>query len=99
MAGRSLNAFLDRLGYLGHVKPHGFRSMFSTCFNSIGWNPDVIEKCLAHRHKDVIRAKYNRHQYQTEQRAAMQRWADMIEQWTKGARVIPIVAKNTASDT
>lgn len=90
MAGRSLNALLGRLDYLEHVKPHGFRSMFSTYFNGAGWNPDVIEKCLAHRHKDVIRAKYNRAEYRKEQCDAMQQWADVIDGLATGTKITPI---------
>lgn len=90
MAGTSLNAFLGRMGYLDKAKPHGFRSMFSTYCNSANFNPDVIEKCLAHRHKDVIRAKYNRAEYRKEQRDLMQHWADMVDQWQKGAKVLAI---------
>lgn len=92
MAGNSMNAVLGRLGYLEETKPHGLRSLFSTYANSVGWNPDVIEKCLAHKHKDAIRAKYNRYEYQREQREIMQAWADQLDRWHsgKGADVVPI---------
>jgi len=92
MSGNAINALLGRLGYLDQTKPHGIRALFSTYANGAGWNPDVIEKCLAHRHKDVIRAKYNRHEYRKEQRAVLQRWADQLDRWRqgKGADVVPI---------
>lgn len=90
MAGRSINAFLGRLRYLEQAKPHGFRSTFSTYFNGAGWNPDVIEKCLAHKPKDVIRAKYNRAEYREEQRRVMQAWADYLDALKAGAEIIPI---------
>ena len=90
MAGRSLNALLGRLGYLKHGKPHGFRAMFSTYFNEAGWTPDVIEKCLAHKHKDVIRAKYNRSEYRNDQNKMMQRWANTINAIADGVAVVPL---------
>ncbi len=90
MAGRSLNVLLGRLGYLEHAKPHGFRAMFSTYSNEAGWNPDVIEKCLAHKHKDVIRAKYNRSEYRNDQSKMMQHWANTIDAITAGVAVVPL---------
>lgn len=95
MSGASINALLRRLGYLDETKPHGFRALFSTYANGVGWNPDVIEKCLAHAHKDAIRAKYNRHQYQKEQRQVLQKWADQIDRWYRDekAHVTPICGK------
>lgn len=99
MAGGSMNALLRRLGYLDQTKPHGFRALFSTYANGTGWNPDVIEKCLAHRHKDTMRAKYNRHEYRTEQREVLQRWADQLDRWYSGASadVVPINRKRAST--
>lgn len=95
MSGNSINALLGRLGYLDQTKPHGLRALFSTYANSANWNPDVIEKCLAHKHKDAIRAKYNRHEYRQEQRDIFNHWANQIDRWHsgKGAEVVPIRGK------
>jgi len=92
MSGNSINALLGRLGYLEQTKPHGLRALFSTYANSAGWNPDVIEKCLAHAHKDAIRAKYNRNEYRNEQRDIMAKWAAQVDRWYSGtgANVVPI---------
>lgn len=97
MAGNSVNALFGRLGYLDQTKPHGIRAMFSTYANSIGWNPDVVEKILAHQHKDLIRAKYNRAEYRKEQRAILQRWADQLDRWYRDQRadVVPIGASRS----
>lgn len=89
MAGRSLNALLGRLGFLEQAKPHGFRAMFSTYFNEAGWNPDVIEACLAHRPKDATRAKYNRADYRAEQQKLIQHWANTLDAMLAGASVVP----------
>ncbi|MHB1941557.1 MAG: tyrosine-type recombinase/integrase [Acidiferrobacteraceae bacterium] len=95
MTGNSINALFSRLGYLEQTKPHGLRALFSTYANSADWNPDVIEKCLAHAHKDAIRAKYNRNEYRKEQRDILQTWADQIDRWYDGkaANVLPLRAK------
>lgn len=99
MAGGSINALLGRLGYLEQTKPHGLRAMFSTYANSAGWNPDVVEKILAHQHKDLIRMKYNRSEYRKEQRAILQRWAEQLDRryHGKGAKVVPIKSRPRAS--
>lgn len=90
MATRSINALMGRLGFLEEAKPHGFRSTFSTYFNGAGWNPDVIEKCLAHKPKDAIRAKYNRADYRKDQRQLLQHWADTLSALQDGAKIVPI---------
>lgn len=49
MSDNTINAVLRRIGYSGdeHVG-HGFRAMSSTLLNELGWQPDVIERHLAH---------------------------------------------------
>jgi integrase len=78
MADRSLNMMMRRIGFVGETV-HGFRSLFSTHFNQLGANPDVVERCLAHSQKDKVRAAYNRHQYRQERQQLMQQWADYID--------------------
>ena len=80
MANRSLNALMERLGFSGEGTPHGMRASFSTHFNSLGGNIDVIEHCLAHVPANAVRAAYNRHAYQDERRAMLQEWADRLDQ-------------------
>lgn len=80
MADRTLNATIERLGYGELATPHGFRAAFSTHWNAREANPDVIEKCLAHAHRDKVRAAYNRNQYLAERRVLLQEWADFIDQ-------------------
>lgn len=78
MAERSLNALMERNGFAGETV-HGFRSVFSTRFNSLGRNPDAIERCLAHVPFDMVRRVYNRHEYKDERRALLQEWADWLD--------------------
>lgn len=59
---------------------HGFRSMASSLLNEAGEDPDVIEKQLAHKSGDSIRAIYNRAAYWEKRVALMQKWADMVDE-------------------
>jgi len=94
MAATTLNAALVRLGYDKRFSPHGFRGTASTLLNEAGYHPDVIERQLAHKDRNEVRAVYNKAQYLPERRAMMQQWADMINVYARGADVVPI--KRTA---
>ena len=54
---------LRRMGYQNHMTGHGFRSLASTILNEKGYQPDVIERQLAHEDTDKIRSDYNRAEY------------------------------------
>ena len=70
---------LYRLGYRGRMTAHGFRSLASTVLNESGFEPDVIERQLAHQESDAVRAAYNRAEYLPKRREMMQWWADWME--------------------
>ena len=70
---------LYRMGYHGRATGHGFRALASTCLNELGWNPDVIERQLAHSQRNKVRAAYNRALYLADRRKMMQAWADFID--------------------
>ena len=71
---------LYRLGYHGRATVHGFRSSASTLLNELGFDPDVIERQLAHKERNKVRAAYHRAEYLAERSRMMQRWADYIVQ-------------------
>lgn len=79
MAGRTLNALMDRLGFGGTGTPHGMRAAFSTHFNGRHANADVIERYLAHVSANAVRAAYNRHAYRKERRVLLQQCADYLD--------------------
>lgn len=62
MSENTVNAALRRLGFTGdEMTAHGFRAMASTLLNESGkWSSDAIERALAHKDKDVVRAAYHR---------------------------------------
>lgn len=78
----TLNAALRRLGYTkDEVCPHGFRASASTLLNESGkWNPDAIERQLAHVEENEVRRAYARSEYWEERVRMMQWWADHLDQ-------------------
>jgi integrase len=80
MSENTVNAALRRLGYASNeMTGHGFRSMASTVLNEQGWNPDAIERQLAHAERNAIRGAYNYAEYLPERRQMMQAWADYLD--------------------
>ncbi len=86
---------LYRLGYKGKMTGHGFRAVASTALNEAGFNPDAIERQLAHGEKNEIRGAYNRAKYLPERIKMMQWWSDYLEALEKGASVVPMFKKAT----
>lgn len=71
---------LRRMGYnKSQMTIHGFRTMASTLLNEQRYRPDVIEAQLSHGDKDLIRAAYNRAEYQSERRQMMDDWAGYLD--------------------
>ncbi len=58
MSENTLNGALRRMGYESEtISAHGFRGMASTRLNEMGkWNPDAIERQLAHQEEDDVSA-------------------------------------------
>lgn len=80
MSNNTANAALRRMGYSkDEMTAHGFRAMASTILNEEGYDPDVIERQLAHVEANKVRAAYHRAQYIEERRKMMQEWADMLD--------------------
>ena len=71
---------LYRLGYHSRATGHGFRSSASTLLNEMGFDPDVIERQLAHKERNKVRAAYHRAEYLAERSEMMQRWTDYIDE-------------------
>ncbi|SEL63938.1 tyrosine-type recombinase/integrase [Nitrosovibrio tenuis] len=81
---------LYRLGYKGKMTGHGFRAVASTILNETGFNPDVIERQLAHCERNEIRGAYNRAEYLPERKRMMQAWADHLEKVIRSSDVIEL---------
>ncbi len=81
---------LYRLGYKGKMTGHGFRAVASTILNEAGFQPDVIERQLAHCERNQVRGAYNRAEYLPERKRMMQHWANYLDLVEAGAKVIPM---------
>jgi integrase len=74
---------LYRMGYHSRATGHGFRATASTILNEHGFEPDIIERQLAHSERNKVRAAYNHAQYLPERRKMMQWWADYLDRSAK----------------
>jgi hypothetical protein len=52
----------------------------------------VIERQLAHKERNSVKAAYNYAQHIPERRKMMQAWADYLDALEKGAEIIPLFA-------
>jgi integrase len=89
MSENTLSYAMGRMGYQGVATPHGFRALASTTLNEEGFDPDVIERQLAHAERNKVRAAYHRAEYLDERRKMMQWWADFLDS-QQGVNVRPV---------
>ncbi len=89
----TLNSALRRMGYgPDEMSAHGFRAAASTLMNESGlFHPDAIERALAHQEKDAIRRAYARGEHWAERVRLMGWWADQLDAWREGGKVLPMV--------
>ena len=86
MSENTLNAALRRMGYSGdEMTAHGFRASFSTLANESGlWNPDAIERALAHVEKNEVRRPYARGEHWDERVRLAEWWAGFLGELRAG---------------
>ena len=78
----SILAVIKHSGYAGRMTTHGFRSLFSTVVNESNlFNPDAIERQLAHVPQNRIRSAYNRAQYWDERVRLMEWYEGEVKDW------------------
>jgi integrase len=82
MSENTINAALRRMGYSGgEMTAHGFRTLASTLLNeSSKWNPDAIEKALAHDSSSTVRGTYHRGEHWLERVEMAQWWSDYLDE-------------------
>ena len=80
------HALQKRLGWDGlhegktKAVPHGFRANASSILNEQGFNPDAIERQLAHMERNGVRAAYTHHaRYLDDRKEMMQWWSDFLD--------------------
>lgn len=102
MSENGVNQALRRMGYAnGEMTAHGFRAMAATLLNEMGrWNPDAIERQLAHQEASSVRRAYARGEYWEERLAMMQHWSDYLDSLREaaaGPRPTPIIQRKAKS--
>lgn len=82
----TVTAALRRMGYTkDQMTAHGFRTSASSLLNESGkWNPDAIERALAHMVSGEIRRIYNQSAYWAERVAMAQWWSDYLDELREG---------------
>jgi integrase len=90
MSENTVNAALRALGFgQEEMTAHGFRAMAATLLNESGrFNPDAIERQLAHMENDGVRRAYTRGEYWDERVIMMQFWSDELDRLRSGAKVL-----------
>lgn len=85
----TVNAALRRMGYSkDQMTAHGFRTSASSMLNESGkWNPDAIERALAHMIAGSVRRIYNQSAYWAERIEMAQWWSDYLFQLRDGGNV------------
>ncbi|MEL7781674.1 integrase arm-type DNA-binding domain-containing protein [Citromicrobium bathyomarinum] len=92
MSENTMNQALRRMGYTkDEMTAHGWRSTASSLLNECGkWNPDAIERSLAHSDRNVVRGTYNRANYWNERVDMHQWWSDFLDRLRHGGEVLTI---------
>ncbi|KAK0359064.1 hypothetical protein LTR94_032775, partial [Friedmanniomyces endolithicus] len=90
MSENAVNQGLRKLGYTtDQMTAHGFRAMAATLLNEMGqWNPDAIERQLAHVDTNQVRRAYARGEYWDERVEMMQHWSDYLDILRDGGKVL-----------
>jgi len=90
MSENTVNAALRALGFgQEEMTAHGFRAMAATLLNECGrFNPDAIERQLAHMENDGVRRAYTRGEYWDERVTMMQFWSDELDRLRSGAKLL-----------
>jgi len=82
MSENTVNASFRRMGFdKDEVTAHGLRATASTMLNESGlWNPDAIERALAHGDSNATRGAYHRGLHWEERVKMAQWWSDYLDE-------------------
>lgn len=89
MSNNTILGALKRMGYKGEMTGHGFRALaMSTLKEKLGYRHEVVDRQLAHAHKNAVDGAYDRAKFLDERKVMMQVWADYLDAAASG-KVIP----------
>jgi len=89
MSNNTILKGLERMGYKGRMKGHGFRGLASTILQEQGYNHEHIELQLAHTPRNAVSAAYNHALYLEPRIRMMQDWADFLERTQRSGKLPP----------
>ncbi|MFT3813287.1 MAG: integrase arm-type DNA-binding domain-containing protein [Acidovorax sp.] len=95
MSDNTVNAALRAMGYdtQEDITGHGFRATARTMIREyLGWDPDVIERHLAHVSDEELGGSYDRATFLAQRREMVQQWADFLDDLQAGK--MPAQAEN-----
>lgn len=74
----AINAVLRKMPEFGHFTVHDIRRTAASILNNLGYNSDIIEKCLNHKMLG-IRGIYNHAEYEGQRKEMMQNWSNYVQ--------------------
>jgi len=95
ISDNTINSGLRTLGYdtKEQITGHGFRATARTMIREyLGWDPEVIERHLAHVSKEEQGGSYDRTTFLTQRKEMVQQWADFLDELEAGQ--MPELADN-----
>lgn len=80
MSNNTILVAIKNLGYAGRMTGHGFRALaMSNIKEKIGYRHEVVDRQLAHGHRNKVAAAYDRAQFLDERTKMMQEWSDYLD--------------------
>jgi len=95
ISNNTINSGLRTLGYdtQEQITGHGFRATARTMIREyLGWDPEVIERHLAHVSKEEQGGSYDRATFLAQRKEMVQQWADFLDELEAGK--MPKLAEN-----
>jgi integrase len=91
MSNNTVLGALKRMGYQGRMTGHGFRALAMTTLKErLNVRHEVIDRQLAHAHRNSVTAAYDRAKFLPQRIQMMQDWADYLDDLCRPDKVIQI---------
>jgi integrase len=87
ISNNTINVALRTMGYdtQEDITGHGFRATARTMIREhLGWDPDVIERHLAHTSDEELGSSYDRAVFIAQRKTMVQQWADFLDELEAG---------------
>jgi len=92
ISDNTINVALRTMGYdtREEITGHGFRATARTMIREhLGWDPDVIERHLAHASDEELGSSYDRAAFIAQRKEMVQQWADFLDELEAGKLPVP----------